>query len=43
MVKEKDRSLRNGLIAGVISAVVVPLLTWLFGWSDAVLGALAAV
>lgn len=43
MGKEKDRSLRNGIIAGVVSAVVVPLLTWLFGWSDAVLGALAAV
>ena len=43
MTKEKDRSLRNGIIAGVVSAVVVPLLTWLFGWSDAVLGALAAV
>jgi hypothetical protein len=41
MGKQKDRSLPNGLIAGIVSAVV-PLLTWLFGWSDALLGAFAA-
>jgi hypothetical protein len=43
MGKEKDRSLHNGIIAAIVGAIIVPLLTWLFGWSDAVLGALAAV
>jgi hypothetical protein len=43
MSKEKDRSLRNGVIAAIVSAVALPVLAWLFGWLGALFDALAAV
>jgi hypothetical protein len=43
MGNEKDRSLRNGVIAAIIGAVALPVLAWLFGWLGAVLRGLVAV
>lgn len=40
---KEDHSLRNGIIAGIVSAVALPVLAWLFGWLGTVLSALATV
>src|SRR5256885_12605819 len=40
---KEDHSLRNGIIAGIISAITLPMLGWLFGVLGIAIRALVAV
>jgi len=41
--KDKDHSLRNGIIAAIAGAIALPLLAWLLGWLGTILRALGLI